>query len=48
MNLTVDEVKILFNGFDRDGNSRIQYDEFLRGVRGEMSADRKALVVEAF
>jgi Ca2+-binding EF-hand superfamily protein len=27
----------LFRVFDRDGSGRIDYDEFLRGVRGEMN-----------
>jgi Ca2+-binding EF-hand superfamily protein len=27
----------LFNIFDRDRSGRINYDEFLRGVRGEMN-----------
>ena len=48
VNLTVDEVKILFNWFDRDGNSRIDYNEFLRQVRGEMNDERRNLAERAF
>lgn len=38
----------LFGAFDRDGNGTIDYDEFLRGVRGPLSAPRKDLVTQAY
>jgi calcyphosin len=38
----------LFDYFDRNGDGRIIYDEFLLGVRGEMNANRKRLVAQAF
>mmetsp|Transcript_7279 Transcript_7279/g.26045 ORF Transcript_7279/g.26045 Transcript_7279/m.26045 type:complete len:441 (-) Transcript_7279:177-1499(-) len=38
----------LFRYFDRDGNDYIDYDEFLRGVRGEMNERRRAIVDQAF
>ena len=46
--LSQNEVKVLFNTFDRDGSGSIDYDEFLRQVKGEMSARRKKIVLQAF
>lgn len=31
------DVQLVFNYFDTDGNDRLSYDEFLRGIRGEMN-----------
>lgn len=31
------DVETLYKYFDVDGNGRLSYDEFLRGVRGEMN-----------
>ena len=31
------DVSAVFSHFDRDGNNDVSYDEFLRGVRGEMN-----------
>jgi len=38
----------LFRIFDRDRSGKIDYDEFLRGVRGEMNEFRKTLAKKAF
>jgi Ca2+-binding EF-hand superfamily protein len=38
----------LFRIFDRDRSGKIDYDEFLRGVRGEMNEFRKNLCKKAF
>jgi calcyphosin len=38
----------LFKIFDRSGDGAINYDEFLRGVRGEMNDFRKRLCEKAF
>ena len=46
--LSQNEVKVLFNIFDRDGSGTIDYDEFLRQVKGEMSSRRKKIVLQAF
>ena len=42
------ELKMLFDVFDRDKNGTLDYDEFVRGVRGPMNAFRQSLVVQAF
>jgi hypothetical protein len=38
----------LFRIFDRDGSGKIDYEEFLRGVRGEMNDFRKNIAKKAF
>jgi len=38
----------LFGIFDRDGSGRIDYEEFLRGVRGEMNPFRVNFCKKAF
>lgn len=42
------DVKNLFNAFDLNKNGEVDYDEFLRGVRGEMNEARKKLVGLAY
>jgi Ca2+-binding EF-hand superfamily protein len=34
--------------FDQDGNGRVDYEEFLRGVRGRLSPTRKKMVRQIF
>lgn len=46
--LTKGETQYLFKFFDTNGNGSIDYDEFLKGVVGEMNAYRKGLVKKAF
>lgn len=48
VDLSPNEVKVLFGTFDRDGTGAIDYDEFLRAVRGEMNDRRKKVVLQAF
>ena len=48
INMTVDDAKFLFNQFDQNKDGRLNYDEFLRGVRGEMSDSRREIVRKAF
>jgi calcyphosin len=38
----------VFSTFDRDGNGNIDYDEFVRGVRGPMNKFRQEIVKAAF
>jgi len=42
------DAKVLFDLFDKDGNGTINYDEFLRSVKGEMNVFRQGLVELAF
>lgn len=45
---TENESERVFKIFDRDRSGSIDYDEFLRAIRGEMNDFRKALAVKAF
>lgn len=38
----------IFCYFDRNGDGVVNFDEFMRGVRGDLNPFRKALVCEAF
>lgn len=40
IDLNEQEIKDVFAAFDRDGNGTIDYDEFVRGVRGPMNSFR--------
>ena len=42
------EVQTLFAFVDYDRSGLIEYDEFLRAIRGPMNANRKAIVMKAF
>jgi len=42
------EIRALFAAFDRDGNGFVDYDEFIRGVRGPMNKFRVKLSLLAF
>jgi Ca2+-binding EF-hand superfamily protein len=48
LGLSSSEMSTLLRFFDRDGNGEVSYDEFLRGLRGRLSATRKALVMKVF
>jgi Ca2+-binding EF-hand superfamily protein len=48
MEFTADDIQILFHAFDRDHNGAIDYNEFLRVIRGELNSIRLDLVVRAF
>ena len=48
INIQDKDIDRLFYIFDRDRSGRINYDEFLRGVRGEMNKFRKQLAEKAF
>lgn len=48
MDLPVGEVRLLFNYIDMNKNGEIDYDEFLRMVRGKMNEARRKWVVLAF
>lgn len=42
------QIKTLFDHFDRDKNGQISFDEFVRGLRGDLNHRRKQLVLQAF
>ena len=42
------EIAMLFRSFDLDRSGLIEYDEFLRVIRGPMNAGRVAIVDKAF
>jgi Ca2+-binding EF-hand superfamily protein len=43
LDITDVDVRVLFNAFDRDGNGTVDYDEFLRVVKGDMPVNRRKL-----
>lgn len=47
-NYNQQELKSLSNAFDANGDGRIQYEEFLRAIRGDLSPQRLAVVNQAF
>lgn len=48
VDLSRDERELLFKAFDINNDGQVNYEEFLRGVIGEMNAFRKSLVQKAF
>lgn len=48
VDLNEGEIQAVFNEFDRDGSGEIDYDEFVRGVRGPMNKFRVNIVMAAF
>jgi Ca2+-binding EF-hand superfamily protein len=46
--LNESEIELAFKAFDRNGDGNIDYDEFLRQVRGNMNNNRKRLVDQAW
>lgn len=48
LDLTDNDIRTLFAAFDRNHDGTIQYDEFLRVVRGDLNPNRLALVQKAF
>lgn len=48
LGLNKDEATLLFKGFDTNKSGDIDYDEFIRGIVGEMNNFRRGLVTKAF
>jgi len=48
LGLTEGEIQKLFTYFDFDRSGLIEFDEFVRAIRGPMNANRKKIVALAF
>ena len=48
LGLNEGEQRVLMRAFDRDRNGSVNYEEFLRGVRGRLSSTRKKMVRQIF
>lgn len=48
VNLSDRELDTVLNAFDRNKDGRIDFDEFLRGIRGNLSARRRAMIMLAY
>ena len=46
--LSFDDLEKLFYFFDKEGSGRIDYDEFIRVIRGQMNNSRKSLIEKIF
>jgi len=46
--LNQEQLQIIFNYFDRNKNGSVDYDEFLRGIRGELTEYRKTYIRKAY
>lgn len=46
--LSPSEFERIFKYFDKNNDGKVSYDEFLRGIRGQLNERRKALVCQAF
>ena len=48
MGITSEDIGKVFSAFDMNKDGTIQYDEFLRIIRGDLSPNRLRLVEDAF
>jgi len=48
INLNDDEATLMFGCFDRDQNGQIKFDEFIRVLRGDLSANRLEYIKKAY
>jgi Ca2+-binding EF-hand superfamily protein len=48
LGFTEGEIQKLFSYFDFDRSGLIEYDEFIRAIRGPMNSFRKSIVAKAF
>ena len=48
VDLSPNEIKVLFNLIDTDQSGEVSYDEFLREIRGDMNSARRKYVDQAF
>lgn len=48
VNMNQEDLRLLFNAFDRNGDGVLQYDEFLTAIRGPLKGTRQVQVATAF
>ena len=48
LELTDQDISLIYRAFDRDRSGQIDYDELLRGIRGPMNSFRRGLVAQAW
>ena len=48
LDMTPEDVDMLFRAFDRDRSGTVDYDELIRGIRGPMNSFRRSLVAQAW
>lgn len=48
ISLSKDEASQVLKHFDRDSNGSVDFNEFIRTIRGELNAPRKAIIREAY
>ena len=46
--LSKEEAVQVLKHFDRDGNGSVDFNEFIRSIRGELNASRKAIIRSAY
>lgn len=46
--ISSEDIGVLFNAFDINKDGTVQYDEFLRLIRGDLTSYRRKLVDQAF
>ena len=46
--ISLDDINLLFRGFDKNGNGFIDFEEFCAVMQGDLSNARRALVERAF
>jgi Ca2+-binding EF-hand superfamily protein len=48
ISLSKEEAVQVLKHFDRDGNGQVDFNEFIRTIRGDLKASRKAIIREAY
>ena len=48
VSLSKEEAQQVLTHFDRDGNGSVNFNEFLRSIRGDLNASRSAIVKAAY
>ena len=48
LDMSPEDIDMLFRAFDRDRSGSVDYDELIRGIRGPMNSFRRSLVAQAW